>query len=229
MTLIGKRFRNKDHRSEFFSFGAAIVKRPEKPRIIAASLAAFFTMMLLQVLTAEAAEPGFIQYTDPLRRFIFDYPATMKVQASKPDEVKIFHPGATFRITVFVEKRPRTTSTKAEDLLEAFKKKLKEEMKDVSIIQEGKLPHLQGSQGYVICSFKNAKGLQLVQLVQYYVTRDRLLQLTVSDLPQGFKNLWQVIEKIHHSLRIVNPDLTPVIRDEPSNKRGAQKDGKSQR
>lgn len=185
--------------------------------------------ILLLTLVARAAEPGFTQYTDPGRRYMFDYPATMKVQASNPDEVKIFHPGATLRITVFIETRPRATSAGAEDLLAAFNKKLKEEMKDVSIMQEGKLEHLEGSQAYLICTFKNRKGIRLVQLVQYYVTRDRLLQMTISDLPQGFKNLWPVIDKIHRSLRIINPDLTPVTREEPSPKRSPGKGDRSQR
>lgn len=192
-------------------------------------LAAILSATLGRPISAEAAEPGFNQYTDPGRRFIFDYPSTMQVHASNPDEVKIFHPGATLRISVFIEKRPRSTTANAEDLLAAFNKKLKEEMKDVSIIQQGKLQHLQGPQGYVVCSFKNRKGIRLVQLVQYYVTKDRLLQMTISDLPQGFKNLWKVIDKIHRSLRIVNPDLTPVSREERTRKRQGQHGGRSQR
>ncbi len=203
--------------------------RSEHAQSIAALLVAIVMLILLRPLPINAAEPGFTQYTDRGRRFIFDYPSTMKVQVSNSDEVKIFHPGATLRITVFVEKRPRSTTAKARDLLAAFNKKLKEEMKDVSIIQEGKLEHLEGSQGYVICSFKNRKGIHLVQLVQYYVTKDRLLQMTVSDLPQGFKNLWKVIDKIHRSLRIINPDLTPVSREAPPRTQRGRKEGKTQR
>jgi hypothetical protein len=203
--------------------------RSEHAQSLAASLVAIAMLVLLPPLPLSAAEPGFTQYTDPGRRFMFDYPSTMKVQVSNSDEVKIFHPGATLRITVFVEKRPRATKATARDLLAAFNKKLKEEMKDVSIIQEGKLENLGGSQGYVICSFKNRKGIHLVQLVQYYVTKDRLLQMTISDLPRGFKNLWKVIDNIHRSLRIINPDLTPVTREEPPRGHRGRKEGKAQR
>lgn len=205
------------------------MEKSEHPQSLAAWLVAISMLILLPPLPLNAAEPGFSQYTDPGRRFMFDYPSTMRVQVSNPDEVKIFHPGATLRITVFVEKRPRATAAKAQDLLAAFNKKLKEEMQDVSILQEGKLESLEGSQGYVICSFKNRKGIQLVQLVQYYVTKDRLLQMTISDLPQGFKNLWKVIDKIHRSLRIINPDLAPVTREEPPRAHRGRKEGKTQR
>lgn len=152
-------------------------------------------------------DPGFMQYTDPSRRFILDYPATMKVSAPTPNEVSIFHPKASLTIRVFIEKRPRKTIADAKILLAAFKKKLKEEKRGVTILEEGSLPGLKGSQGYLICSFKNQRGIQVVQLVQYYVTQDRLLHLIISDRVEGFKNLADVIRKIHRSLRIVEPSL----------------------
>ena len=86
-----------------------------------------------------ALKPGFARYTDPARRFSLDYPASMKVDASKPEEVRIYHPKASLRINIFLEK---ITSKKVQDarlLLEVFKKKMKEEMKDFSILEEGKL------------------------------------------------------------------------------------------
>lgn len=158
-----------------------------------------------------SVEPGFKQYTDPSRRFILDYPATMRVSAPSVNEVIIYHPRATLRVRIFVEKRPRKTVADAKTVLETFKRKLKEEKKDVTILEEGTLPGLEGSQGYLICSFKNRKGISLVQLVQYFVTQDRLLLLIISDRVEGFKNLAAVIRKIHRSLRIVDPKLREKI------------------
>ena len=109
---------------------------------------------------------GFIQYTDPDRRFLFDYPSTMKLGVPNENEISISHPAASLRITVFVQNRPSKGKADADSLLEAFKKNLKEEMKDVTFLEQGKSPSLQGAQGYVVCSFKNPKGTQLIQLVQ---------------------------------------------------------------
>jgi hypothetical protein len=167
-------------------------------------------LVQLGILTAGAlaADTGFTRYTDPAQRFSFDYPSTMKVRAAGNDEVKVTHPGATLRITVLVEKRRQTATASAELLLDAFKKTLKAEMKDAAVLEEGKLAGLEGSQGYIVCSFKDLRGIQLVQLVQYYVTKDRVLQLTISDRPEGFKNLEKVVRKIHQSLKILNPKLS---------------------
>ncbi len=161
------------------------------------------------ILTASvfAATGGFTKYIDPEQRFSFDYPSTMKVHTAGNDEVRITHPGATLRITVLIEKRRRTATASAELLLDAFKKTLKAEMKDAAVLEEGKLPGLEGSQGYIVCSFTDLRGIKLVQLVQYYVTEDRVLQMIISDRPEGFKNLEKVIRKIHQSLRILNPKL----------------------
>jgi hypothetical protein len=150
---------------------------------------------------------GFTRYIDPEQRFSFEYPSTMKVRAAGNDEVRVIHPGATLRIMVLVEKRRRPGNASADPLLDAFKKTLKEEMKDVAVLEEGKLAGLQGAQGYVVCSFKDLRGIRLVQLVQYYVTEDSLLQMTISDKPEGFKNLEKVVRKIHQSLRILKPKL----------------------
>ncbi len=152
-------------------------------------------------------EPGFKQYTDPSRRFILDYPGTMKVSVRKPDEVIFSHPKASLSIRIVIEKRPRTKVADANALLLAFKTKLKEEKRHAAILEEGKLPGLAGSQGYLICSFKNRKDIRVVQLVQYYVAKNRFLLLIISDRLEGFKNLAQVIRKIHRSLRIIDPQL----------------------
>jgi len=147
------------------------------------------------------------KYTDPNGRFSFEYPATMNVQSANADEVKVTHPGASFRITVFVEQRQGKSKLTAADLLDWSKKRLQEEMKNVSVLGEGKLQGLEGSQGYIAVSFTDKKGIQLVQMVQYYVAEDRFLQMTISDRPEGFKNLQTVIQKVHQSLKILNPKL----------------------
>jgi hypothetical protein len=154
-----------------------------------------------------ALEQGYKQYKDPRQRFTFDYPATMKVVAKNPDEVKISHPKATLRIRVFVEEKPKKRVPTAAALLETIKKNLKKELKSASILEEGTLPGLKGAQGYVICFFRDRRNMELVQLLQYYVTEDRHLQMIISDRPEGFKNLQKVIRHIHQSLRINKPNL----------------------
>jgi hypothetical protein len=166
------------------------------------------TVFLLLILgTPACGAEGFTQYTDPEKRFIFDYPSSMKVDVPNKNEVLISHPGASLRIAVFVENRQTKGPANADLFLEAFKKNLKDEMKEGALLEQGKSPSLQGSQGYVVCSFKNHKGTQVIQLVQYYVTEDRVLQMTIADKPAGFKNLEKVIHRIHYSLRVVNPQL----------------------
>jgi hypothetical protein len=156
---------------------------------------------------AAGDEARYIQYTDPGRRFIFDYPSTMQVKSTGPDDVQVFHQAASFRISVFVERRKNRPDLTAEDLLTALKKALEKETKDFSVLGEGKLEGLPESQGYVVVSFRDTKGTQLVQLVQYYVAAKACLQMTISDRPWGFKNLEPVIKKVHRSLRIVDPTL----------------------
>ncbi len=152
-------------------------------------------------------EPLYKQYLDPAGRFSFEYPATMKLEAANKDEVKVYHPAASCRISVFIEQRQGKSNLTADILLAVLKKRLQEEMKNVSVLGEGKLAGLKGSQGYIAVSFTDKKGTQLVQLVQYYVSEDRFLQMTISDRPEGFKNLETVIRKIHQSLKILNPKL----------------------
>jgi hypothetical protein len=131
----------------------------------------------------------------------------MKLSESETGQVTVYHPGASLVIRIFIEKRPQTTITDAKALLQAFKRKLKEEKNDATILEEGRLPGLEGSQGYLICSFENRKRIRVVQLVQYYVAKDRFLLLIISDRLEGFKNLAEVIRKIHRSLRIIDPQL----------------------
>lgn len=159
------------------------------------------------IVPAQQARPierGFARYTDPAGRFSLDYPATMKVETAQPEEVKIYHPGASLRITIFVARRKNQKVRDADLLLAIFRKRMQEEMKDFSILEEGKLAGLAGSQGYLICSFRDPRGIQLVQVVQYVVAKDRLLQVIISDRPEGFKNLADVIRKVHRSLHVTD-------------------------
>jgi len=146
-------------------------------------------------------------YIDPGRRFALDYPSTMKVQATDPDAVKFSLPGTAFRITVFIAKRPKPRSADAKPILDALKKSLKVIVTDLAVLEEGGRPGGSKDQRYVIFSFKNPRGVSLTQLVHYYVSRERTLQLTISDRSEGFKNLEKVIRKIHGSLRIIDRNL----------------------
>ncbi len=147
------------------------------------------------------------QYVDPAGRFSFEYPATMKLEAGSKDEVTVYHPATLFRVSVFVRQLQGKSNLTADVLLAVWKKALQEEMKNVSVLGEGKLSGIQDSQGYVAVSFTDKKGVQLVQMVQYYVSEDRFLQMIISDRPEGFKNLETVIRNIHQSLKILNPKL----------------------
>ena len=92
-------------------------------------------------------------------------------------------------------------------LLEAFKSGLKHSMKDAKILEEGRLKDSNNRNGYIICSFTDRRGMKHVQLVQYYVSGDRLLQMIISDRPEGFRNLEKVIRRIHRSLKVLKPSL----------------------
>ncbi len=152
-------------------------------------------------------DPLYRQYLDPAGRFSFEYPATMKLEMVSNDEVRVYHPAASFRISVFLEQRQGKRNLTAETMLAILKKRLQEEMKNVSVLGQGKLPDLSGSQGYIAVSFTDKKGIQLIQMVQYYVSEDRFLQMTISDRPAGFKNLETVIRKVQQSLKILKPKL----------------------
>jgi len=175
------------------------------------ALVAFFAVEY-SVLSASAdtgtdTRVKYKAYMDPARRFALDYPSTMKVRATDPDSVKISLPGTAFRITVYIAKRPKPRPPDAKPLLDALKKSLKIIVTDLVVLEEGPPPGKAGAEGYVIFSFKNSRGVSLTQLVSYYVTRERTLQLTISDRSEGFKNLEKIIRKIHGSLRILDRDL----------------------
>ncbi|MFH0825322.1 MAG: hypothetical protein V2B18_21430 [Pseudomonadota bacterium] len=150
-----------------------------------------------------ASKDPFTRYKDPGGRFSFEYPNTMTPRNSDPDEVTLFHPKAGLRISVFVEKRRTKGPAQVKPLIEALKKGTGEDGKSVEVLKEGKLPGWSDAQGYVVCTFKARKDLELVQMIQYYVSGTHILQMIVSDRPEGFKNLVQVIERIHRSLRVV--------------------------
>lgn len=172
--------------------------------------ALFLAILILLVVVGAApvlSAGQFTRYSDPLNRFTFDYPSTMKVISKNNDEVRIIHDQATLRISVYLQQRPKKTVPSAESFLEAFKKNLSEEMKAVSIQEQGKLSNIPGSQAYIVFSYKDQRGIQFVQLVQYYVTQDRILQMTILDRPEGYKNLEAVIRKIHQSLKINSSEL----------------------
>lgn len=153
------------------------------------------------------ANSQYKRYMDPRGRFGFDYPATMTVQQHNPDHVSVFHPKASLRISVFVENRPPNSTAEVKPFLDAFKSQLSKEHSSVKVLEEGNLPGSKDKQGYLICYYVDKKGSKYVQLVQYYVTKRRILQMVISDRPAGFKNLQTVIRKIHHSLKINEPKL----------------------
>lgn len=171
-------------------------------RSLVGSVLLLFLLIAAPGGDADGSEAGYKRYSDPSNRFSFDYPATMDLTAVNPDEVKISHKGATLRINVFVEKRTRKGKLAVEPLLEAFKSRLKQEMKEASILEQGKLPGSDESQGYIVCSFRDQRGMTYVQLVQYFVTEDRVVQMIISDRPKGFTNLEAVIRKVHASMKI---------------------------
>jgi hypothetical protein len=175
---------------------------PRNLWLITALLAALATCAF-----AAGTGAAYKQYTDPGKRFIFDYPSTMEVLSENPDAVKVFHPSVSFRISVFIEKRKTKSMRTAEEFVAAFRKRLEEEMSNVTVLGQGKLNGLEGSQAFLVVSFRDAKGVQLVQLVQYYVAEERFLQMTISDRPEGFKNLETVIRRVHNSLKVIDANL----------------------
>ena len=62
----------------------------------------WYAALALVTTNAFATDAGYTRYKDPLGRFAFDYPSTMQVRTSSPDEAAIFHPSATLRISVFI-------------------------------------------------------------------------------------------------------------------------------
>ena len=157
---------------------------------------------------ASAVSPdAFKVYSDPLGRYSLKYPSTMKVQNSNPNEALIYHPEATFRISIAIEKRIKRGPPNVAGFLEAFKKNLKMETAELEILKEGKASNIEGAQAYLSYAFTDKRGIRVVQLCQYYSSENWFLQLIISDKQEGFKNLEPIISEIHKSFRILKPSL----------------------
>ena len=79
-------------------------------------------------------------------------------------------------------------------------------MKESVVLDEGKSQRASDA-GYMVCGFKNQRGMDHVQLVHYVVGEEKVLQMIISDRPAGFTNLESVIRKIHGSLTILGKGL----------------------
>jgi hypothetical protein len=176
-------------------------------RIVA--IPALIVVMSLLIAGHVAAQESnaFKIYKDPLGRFSLKFPTTMKVRQISPDEVNIYHPKASFRINISIEKSLKKGKPDAGAFIKAFKQNLKLETKDPKIIKEGEAPGIKGAQAYIIYSYTDKRGIRLTQLCQYYSTESRFLQLIITDRAEGFKNLESVISEIHASLKILKPNL----------------------
>jgi hypothetical protein len=152
-------------------------------------------------------QEGYKKFVDPSGRYALEYPATMRSESANADEVKFVHPEASLRITIIVQPRAQKGIIDEEALLNSLKQNLAENSQEASIVEEGRLPGLPGKQGYFVCSFKDKRGVKVMQLVQYYISNDKVLQLILSDRPQGFINVEKVIRRIHRSLKVLKPDL----------------------
>jgi hypothetical protein len=156
---------------------------------------------------AHGMQEGYKKFVDPSGRYALEYPATMSPDSVNVDEFKFIHPEASLRITIIVQPRTQKGIIDEQALLDSLKQNLAENSQDASIVEEGRLPGLPGKQGYFVCSFKDKRGVKVMQLVQYYVSNDKMLQLIISDRPQGFINVEKVIRRIHRSLKVLKPDL----------------------
>lgn len=167
----------------------------------------FFAACLIHGYCAPSfGESGLKAYHDVKGRFSIDYPVAMTLDASNPDEIRIFHPSASFRINIDIIKRPKKSSRDAKPFMNAVKSNLKEEFTDVKIIDEGHADN-DPSQLYLLCSFTDRRGVRLTQLTQVYLAEERILQLIISDKPEGFRNLAGIIDKIRNSLKIMKSSL----------------------
>ena len=190
-------------------FNTMTVTYCRKLQIGAAVLSLFFALLISAppfVIAANNKE-AFRNYTDKLKRFSIKIPVTMKVEEIGPDEIRIYHPNATLRINIAIDKRLKKTRPNAAAFFEAFKQNLKLETRQLEVLKEAKLKNLPGEQAYVIYAFTDKRGIRLMQLYQYYATQDRFFQLSITDRIEGFKNLEKIISEIHGSLKILKPDL----------------------
>jgi hypothetical protein len=167
----------------------------------------FCQCALISHARGEKDRAAFTQYRDPAGRFFFSYPATMTVKRMGPDHVKVYHSSAGLRINVFVENRRRRMDPKVAPLLAAFKMRLKQEMKGARILKEGRLRGSDESEGFVLCTFRDKRGIRHVQLVQYVVGSSHIVQMIISDRPEGFRNLSKIILQIQRSLNVVKSRL----------------------
>ncbi len=157
---------------------------------------------------SDASETSaFKTYTDPSKRFSIKFPSTMKVEEPNPDEIRIYHPNATFRINISIENRLKKGPPDATAFIKAFKQNLKLETKQAEILKEGSSKNIKGAQAYLIYAFTDKRGIRLMQICQYYATEDRFLQLIITDRIEGFRNLEKIISEIHESFKILKPNL----------------------
>jgi hypothetical protein len=176
-------------------------------RIVAIPALIIFVSLLIECHVTAQELNAFRIYKDPLGRFSLKFPITMKVRQISADEVNIYHPKASFRINISIEKSLKKGKPDAAAFIKAFKQNLKLETKDPQIIKEGEAPGIKGAQAFIIYSYTDKRGIRLTQLCQYYSTEGRFLQLIITDRAEGFKNLESVISEIHASLRILKPNL----------------------
>jgi len=176
-------------------------------RLVAIPTLVIVLSLLFQGHVTAQESKAFRIYKDPLGRFSLKFPITMKVREISANEVNIYHPKASFRINVSIEKSLKKGKPDAAAFIKAFKQNLKLETKDPKIIKEGEAPGIKGAQAFIIYSYTDKRGIRLTQLCQYYSTESRFLQLIISDRAEGFKNLESVISEIHASLRILKPNL----------------------
>lgn len=154
-----------------------------------------------------ADEGSFTRFMDPKARYQLQYPATMEIEFNGPDQVKIFHPKVAFRIHVFIEKRRQPGKPDASALLTSLAGRLEKEMGKIEIL-DAKSP-IKGDKrhGYAVFRFKNSRGVDLTQLVRYFVAKDRVLQLIISDKSKGYANIKPVFHKTVNSLKIFKETL----------------------
>ncbi len=154
-----------------------------------------------------ADEGSFKRFIDPKARYELQYPATMEIEFNGPDQVRIFHPRAPFRIHVFIEKRRQPGKPDSTALLTSLAGRLEKEMGKIEIL-DAKSP-IKGDKrhGYAVFRFKNSRGVDLTQLVRYFVAKDRVLQLIISDKSKGYANIKPIFDKTCNSLKIFKESL----------------------
>ncbi len=200
-------FKSRDYAAFMTIFGTNKLILETMWRIVAIPALIIVMSLLIEGHVAAQESNAFRIYKDPLGRFSLKFPVTMKVRQISADEVNIYHPKASFRINISIEKSLKKGKPDAAAFIKAFKQNLKLETKDPQIIKEGEAPGIKGAEAFIIYSYTDKRGIRLTQLCQYYSTEGRFLQLIITDRAEGFKNLESVISEIHASLRILKPNL----------------------